>query len=235
MKHRGNSFYNTYRPRQFSEVLGQAQSVEILKKQAILDAFAHAYLLYGGSGTGKTSTARILASALNCPNLNGTGEPCGKCPNCKTTYEGANWDVIEMDGASQRGIDDIRELKLKAYLMPLGNKKVYIIDEAHALTDQAWNALLKLLEEPPPHLVLILCSTQPDKIPATVQSRCQRFVFNPLKAIHIQQKLKMIADDWGVNFNDVPEMLRANLERAVWSGNMREAENAFEQIIVVMV
>jgi len=226
---RGNGFYNKYRPRQFSDVLGQAHATEILRKQAILNAFHHAYLLYGPSGTGKTTTARLLAMSLNCTGMNGIGEPCGQCPNCKTIWDGANWDVIEMDGASQRGIDDIRDLKLKAYLCPMGNKKVYIIDEAHGLTEPAWNALLKLLEEPPPHLVIILCSTDAGRIPATVKSRCQLYPFHQIAPKHIKEKLSVIIADWGI------ELDGQALDFIVGSaaGNMRSAENMIEQCVVL--
>lgn len=233
---KGNgSFYNVYRPKRFDQVLGQDQSIAILKKQAQLNAFSHAYLLYGSSGTGKTSTARILAMALNCSGMDGIGEPCGICQSCRTIYEGHNWDVLEIDGASQRGIDDIRDLKYKANFYPLGNRKVYIIDEAHQITNSALDAMLKLLEEPPPHLCIILCTTQPEKLPLTVQSRCQRYEFKPVKAKHIEQKLMRIAEDWGVKFENVPDMLKDNLTRAINSGNVREAENAFEQIVILAV
>ena len=231
MKNRGTAFYNTYRPRQFGQVLGQEQSLEILRKQAKLDAFGHAYLLYGPSGTGKTTTARLLAMALNCPAMNGTGEPCGECPSCKTIYEGANWDVFEMDAASQRGIDDIRELKMRAYLSPIGKKKVYIIDEAHALTEPAWNALLKLLEEPPPHLTIILCSTAPDKIPLTVKSRCQLYPFHQVAAKHIRAKLTGIIEEWGIELDS--KALDFIVESS--AGNMRSAENVLEQVTILKV
>lgn len=169
--------------------------------------------------------------SLNCADLDGTGEPCGECQNCKTIYDGANWDVIEMDGASQRGIDDIREMKLKAYLMPLGRKKVYIIDEAHALTEPAWNALLKLLEEPPPHLVFILCSTDASKIPLTVKSRCQLYPFHALAPKYIKEKLTKIIADWGIELDDKALDFIAQSS----AGNMRSAENILEQVTILKV
>jgi len=221
------SFYAKYRPAQFRQVLGQEQVIQILMGQARTGSFHHAYLMYGASGTGKTSTARILAMALNCPSLDGTGEPCGECPSCRTIRKGANWDVIEVDAAQFRGIDEIRELKQRAYLSPIGNKKVYIIDEAHQLTEAAWNGMLKLLEEPPPHLVLILCTTQVEKVPLTVKSRCQLYPFHQLKQNEIKGKLEMIAQGEGVELD--PRHLQFIVESA--GGNMRSAENILEQVV----
>lgn len=152
------SYYQKFRPHQFTDVLGQEQIIAILKSQTKTRHFHHAYLLFGASGSGKTTTARLLAMALNCPSLNGNGEPCGKCQSCEAVIEGRHWDILEIDGARFRGIDDIRELAYRAYLSPFGNKKVYIIDECHALSDAAWQGMLKLLEEPPPHLVILLCT-----------------------------------------------------------------------------
>ena len=221
------SFYSKYRPAQFSQVLGQDHVIQILMGQARAGGFHHAYLMYGASGTGKTSTARILAMALNCPSLDGTGEPCGGCPSCRTIRKGANWDVSEIDGAQFRGIDDIRELKQRAYLSPMGKKKVYIIDEAHQLTETAWNGMLKLLEEPPPHLVIILCTTQVEKVPLTVKSRCQLYPFRQLKANEIKGKLEMIAQGEGVELDH--KHLQFIVESA--GGNMRSAENILEQVV----
>ena len=224
----GTAIYNSYRPKSWSEVIGQPQAIDILRKQGQLGAWGHAYLLYGASGTGKTTTARILAAALNCTK-DGTGEPCGKCQSCRTILDAANWDVIELDAGQFRGIDDIRELRTKAYFSPIGKRKVYIIDEAHQLTETAWNGLLKLLEEPPPHLVIILCTTQADKIPLTVKSRCQLFPFNALKPDQIKGKLARIAQDWGIELD--PKHLEFIAQSA--GGNMRAAENLLEQCIVV--
>ena len=140
------SFYQRFRPYQFAQVLGQEQVTKILKAQARTSGFHHAYLFFGTSGTGKTTTARILAMSLNCYSLNGDGEPCRKCHSCEAIIKTSHWDVIEVDGARFRGIDDAKELCYKAYLAPFSNRKVYIIDECQALTSDAFNVLLKLLE-----------------------------------------------------------------------------------------
>ena len=219
--------YTLYRPQRFEQVLGQGDLIGILKSQAKSKDYHHAYLFYGESGTGKTSTARILAMALNCESMNGIGEPCLTCQSCKAIAKGSSWDVQEIDGANCRGIDDIRELKSRAYLSPFGGgKKVYIIDEAHALTEPAWNALLKLLEEPPPHLVIIICSTQADKIPTTVKSRCQLYPFKKLKFEDIKGKLKRIAGDLSLEVDEKS----LNFIAETSCGNMRSAENFLEQV-----
>ena len=222
------SFYNDYRPHRFAEILGQDQSLQILKKQALTGAFHHAYLFYGASGTGKTSTARILAAALNCPNLDGTGEPCGGCPSCTASHKGSHWDIIELDGARYRGIDEIRELAYKAQFAPFGpGRKVFIIDEAHRITEVAFDAMLKLLEEPPPHLVVILCSTDPSKIPLTVKSRCQLYPFHALRPNDVKCKLEAITKSEGIGLD--PKHLQFITESA--AGNMRSAETLLEQVL----
>jgi DNA polymerase-3 subunit gamma/tau len=220
------NFYNLYRPHQFADVLGQEQSVAILKGQALMGHYHHAYLFFGASGTGKTTTARILAMCLNCQSMNGNGEPCGKCPSCQSVIKGQHWDIFEIDGARFRGIDDVKELAYKAYLAPMGNYKVYIIDECHQLTEPAWNGMLKLLEEPPPHLVIILCTTHFEKIPDTITSRCQLYPFGKLKPEQIQQKLKLICQ--GVGINPDPKHIQFIVESS--NGNMRSAENTLEQV-----
>ena len=221
--------YSLYRPRQFQDVLGQDNLTTILKAQTKAHLWHHAYLFHGASGTGKTSTARILASVLNCYNLNGVGEPCGECQSCKAIAKGSSWDVHEIDGADFRGIDDMRELKAKAYLSPLGKYKVYIIDECHCLSEPAFNLLLKLLEEPPPHLVVILCSSNADKIPATVKSRCQGYPFKALKPSVIKGKLERIAKDLRVEISSTSLSFVARMA----CGNMREAENQLEQNLML--
>lgn len=230
MNNRGSAFYNTYRPKQFAEVLGQAHATEILKKQAILKAFGHAYLFYGPSGTGKTTTARLLAMALNCANMNGTGEPCGECQSCKAIQESAYWDLIELDGARFSRIEDARELVYKASFAPFnGTRKVILIDECHRLSEASWDVLLKTLEEPPPHLVIILCSTDAGKIPLTVKSRCQLYPFHQITPKHIKQKLTGIIADWGITLDG--KALDFIVESA--AGNMRSAENMIEQVTIL--
>jgi DNA polymerase-3 subunit gamma/tau len=221
------SFYNKYRPAQFSQVLGQDQVVKILKSQAMTGSYHHAYLFFGASGSGKTSTARILAMAINCLNLDGTGEPCGECHSCRAIRNHSHWDVIEVDGARFRGIDDIKELTFRAYLAPFNsNKKIYIIDEVHALTNDAFNCLLRLIEEPPPHLVVILCTTEFARIPETVSSRCQLFPFTKLTADDITRKLEFIARSEGITPD--PRHIQFIVESS--GGNMRSAENILEQV-----
>jgi len=222
------AFYNEHRPRTFDQVLGQDQVTAILKKQAKLWAFHHSYLLFGPSGSGKTTTARILAACLNCYNLDGVGEPCGECQSCRAIFGCKSWDVIEIDGARFRGIEDMKDLCYRAYLCPIGNRKVYVIDEAHQITDAGFNAMLKLLEEPPGHLVLILCTTDYGKIPETVSSRCQLYPFKKLKDEDITRKVEMIAGIEGIELD--PKHLAFIAQTA--GGNMRSSENMMEQCVV---
>jgi len=170
--------YRKYRPQNFDEMVGQENIVDALKRSVAADKSPHALLFVGPKGSGKTTTARIFAKAINCPNVK-EGNPCGVCDVCEEIASGASVDVIEIDGASNRKIDDIREIRDKISHSPSKfKKKVYIIDEVHMLTKEAFNALLKTLEEPPSHAVFVLCTTESDKLPATIISRCQRFDFN---------------------------------------------------------
>jgi DNA polymerase-3 subunit gamma/tau len=218
------SLYNEFRPKRFADVLGQ-DAIAILKRQATTHQFHHAYLFFGASGTGKTTTARILAMALNCQSMDGTGEPCGQCLSCRAIIERRHWDTIELDGARFRGIDDIKDLCYRAWLSPIGARKVYIIDECHQLTETAWNGMLKLLEEPPPHLTIILCTTHYEKLPDTIVSRCQLYPFSKLPADIIKAKLE------GICRNLHLEADTHHLEFIAQSanGNMRTAENLLEQ------
>ena len=171
------SFYQKYRPQNFSDLLGQQATVDTLVAQLRGDKTVQAYLFIGHKGTGKTTTARLLAKSLNCEALQ-DGEPCGKCVSCVAVTNGSHLDVLEIDAASNRGIEEIRDLREKIKLAPTqGKMKVYIIDEVHMLTTEAFNALLKTLEEPPASVVFVLCTTDAHKVPATILSRCQRFEF----------------------------------------------------------
>src|SRR5213083_3092172 len=171
------ALYRKYRPQGFDDVVGQEPVVRTLRNAVSAGNVRQAYLFAGPRGTGKTSLARILAKALNCAH-GPTPDPDGTCHTCLAIAAGTSLDVVEMDAASQRGIDDIREIRERVVLQPAeGRYKVYILDEAHQLTDAAWNALLKLIEEPPPHLVFVFCTTDLAKVLPTVRSRCQTFVF----------------------------------------------------------
>ncbi len=223
------TFYNDYRPHKFSEVVGQDQVINILHNQAKAHKFHHSYLMSGPSGTGKTTTARILAAALNCATMNGDGEPCGICPSCQAIQKHAHWDVLEVDAPRFRGIDDIKDLCYKAYFTPLGKYKVYIIDECHMLTEPAWAALLKLIEEPPPYLVIILCTTEYNKVPETITSRCQQYPFVKLKESSILGVLKHVCHEVGITPKD--EHLTFIAQSS--NGNMRTSLNTLEQVVVM--
>ena len=171
------ALYRAYRPEVFDEILGQEHIVKILKNQIDTDSTSHAYLFCGTRGTGKTTTARILAKGLNCISQE-ESKPCGKCSVCMSIKEGTYLDVVEIDAASNNGVDNIRELRESIKYPPAsGRKKVYIIDEVHMLSSGAFNALLKTLEEPPEYVVFILATTEPQKLPATILSRCMRLDF----------------------------------------------------------
>jgi len=222
------ALYRKYRPQTFDEVIGQEAVARTLKNAIGHDQVRQAYLFAGPRGTGKTSMARILAKSLNCVN-GPTTEPCGVCESCVSIAAGTSLDVIEMDAASQRGIDDIREIRDRVVLQPAGGpdaRKVYILDEAHQLTDAAWNALLKLIEEPPPHLVFVFCTTDLSKVLATVRSRCQTFQFQRPRLPDLLRYLKWIAEGEKI---DAPDQALALVARGA-RGAFRDAGSTLDQL-----
>ncbi|MDE3191933.1 MAG: DNA polymerase III subunit gamma/tau [Acidobacteriota bacterium] len=220
------ALYRKYRPQSFEEVVGQEAVVRTLTNAITSGQVRQAYLFAGPRGTGKTSLARILAKCLNCAQGPTVG-PDGTCHACRAIAGGTSLDVIEMDAASQRGIDDIREIRDRVVLQPVeGRYKVYILDEAHQLTDAAWNALLKLIEEPPPHLVFVFCTTDLSKVLATVRSRCQTFVFQRPRLQDLLKRLRMIADKEGI---EAPDQALALVARAA-RGSYRDAESTLDQL-----
>ncbi|MDP9491815.1 MAG: DNA polymerase III subunit gamma/tau [Actinomycetota bacterium] len=220
------ALYRKYRPQDFDEVVGQEAVVQTLRNAIDSEQIRQAYLFAGPRGTGKTSMARILAKALNCAH-GPTAKPDGTCHSCVAIANGTSLDVIEMDAASQRGIDDIREIRERVVLQPVeGQYKVYILDEAHQLTDAAFNALLKLIEEPPPHLVFVFCTTDVSKMLPTVRSRCQTFVFSRPRLPDLIRKLRRIADAEGIEAPDAALALVARGAR----GAYRDAESTLDQL-----
>ena len=218
-----------YRPKKFSEVTGQEFITETLRNAIKTGRVSHAYIFAGPRGVGKTTTARIVAKALNCENLL-DGEPCNECSNCVEIAKGAFPDVIEIDAATNRGIDQIRELRESVHYAPAkGKKKVYIIDEFHMLTKEAFNALLKTLEEPPEHVVFILATTEIDKIPPTILSRCQKFIFRKIPKELMLETLKNICSKESVEFEE--EAL--HLIAVASEGCMRDAESLLDQAIAL--
>ena len=220
------ALYRKYRPQTFAEVVGQEAVVRTLTNAIEQDKVRQAYLFAGPRGTGKTSLARILAKSVNCEH-GPTATPDNTCHACVAISAGSSLDVIEMDAASQRGIDDIREIRDRVVLQPVeGRSKVYILDEAHQLTDAAWNALLKLIEEPPPHLLFVFCTTELQKVLPTVRSRCQTFVFQRPRLPELIRKLRLIADGEQI---DVPDAALALIARG-GRGAYRDAESTLDQL-----
>jgi DNA polymerase III subunit gamma/tau len=220
------ALYRKYRPQTFDEVVGQEAVVRTLTNAIEGGKIRQAYLFAGPRGTGKTSMARILAKSVNCVQ-GPTAHPDNTCPSCVAISRGDALDVIEMDAASQRGIDDIRDIRERVILQPVqGRSKVYILDEAHQLTDAAWNALLKLIEEPPPHLLFVFCTTELAKVLPTVRSRCQTFVFQRPRLPELVRKLRLIADGEGI---EVPDAALALIARG-GRGAYRDAESTLDQL-----
>ena len=217
------ALYRKYRPKTLDEICGQKTIVKILENTIKKGQINHAYLFAGPRGTGKTSIAKILARIVNCEKLKDT-KPCGKCPSC---IQVNNSDIIEIDAASNNGVDEIRELRNKVSLVPsYGKYKIYIIDEVHMLTVGAFNALLKTLEEPPTHVIFILATTDPQKIPETILSRCQRFDFKKITDDEIVENLEKIAKEEKINIEKdaLHEIARLS------DGGMRDSIGMLDQV-----
>ncbi len=221
------ALYRQYRPKIFEEVLGQDKVINVLKNQIKNNNFSHAYLFAGERGCGKTSAAKIFAKAINCLNPQ-DGSPCLECENCRAIEEETSLDVVEMDAASNRRIDDIRNLRDNVIYPPANLKyKVYIIDEAHMITREAFNALLKIMEEPPKHLVFILATTEIDKIPKTILSRVQKFEFNKIDASKIKEQINIILKDLDIKMEN--EAIDLIIRKA--KGAMRDALSILDQVL----
>lgn len=221
-----SALFLKYRPQTFTDVVGQSSVIQTLRNALKSERPSHAYLFSGSRGTGKTSTARIFAKGLNCQNLT-DGNPCGKCEFCHDTSVGKLVDVIEIDAASNRGIDEIRDLRDKIQFAPTrAQRKVYIIDEVHMLTKEAFNALLKTLEEPPEHAFFLLATTEMHKLPETIISRCQTFIFNRFTLDQLTEHLKFISKEEGFKYEE--EALQLLSRKA--EGGLRDAISLLEQI-----
>ncbi|MDO8747260.1 MAG: DNA polymerase III subunit gamma/tau, partial [Thermodesulfovibrionales bacterium] len=215
-----------WRPQGFDDLVGQEPITRILKNSISQKKIAHAYIFSGPRGVGKTSTARIFAKALNCEN-GPTPSPCGTCASCTAVKDGASIDVLEIDGASNNSVDDIRDLREGVKYTPLGGRyKIYIIDEAHMLSTPAFNALLKTLEEPPPHAIFVLATTAPRKIPATIFSRCQHLPFRRISAQKIKERVRHIASSEDIKISDSAIEMVA---RAA-DGSMRDSLTILDQV-----
>ena len=223
------TLYRKYRPKNFEEVAGQKEIVKTIKTSLRNGKTSHAYLFTGPRGVGKTTLARLIAKGVNCLENGITDEPCNRCENCLAINNGTFLDMVEIDAASNRGIDEIRQLKEKINYQPVkGRKKIYIIDEVHMLTKEAFNALLKTLEEPPEHVIFILATTEADKILPTIISRCQRYDFKTLSLNDMKEQLRFIGKNEGVDIPD--DVLELIYESS--GGSVRDAVSILEKIMV---
>lgn len=237
------ALYRKFRPVKFDEIVGQEHITKTIKNQIIANRVGHAYLFTGGRGTGKTSAAKILARAVNCLNLK-DGEPCNECEICKSAINGSLTDIVEMDAASNNSVEDIRSIREEVNFLPtLAKYRVYIIDEAHMLSTGAFNALLKTLEEPPQHVKFILATTEPQKIPATILSRCQRFDFKKISVQNITERLQKICKE--INIEITEEALKiisilsdgalrdgiSILERCIQDGETKITEEKIKDLV----
>lgn len=221
------AFYRVYRPQSFEEMSGQRHVKQTLQNALLHNKTSHAYLFSGPRGTGKTSAAKIFAKAMNCEKAP-SKEPCNECPTCRSITEGSNTDVIEFDAASNSRVEEMRDIIEKVRFAPSNARfKVYIIDEVHMLSNSAFNALLKTLEEPPSHAVFILATTEPHKLPLTIISRCQRFDFKPITSSEIIERMKMVLSDSEIEADE--EALKIIAQAA--SGGMRDALSILDQVV----
>ena len=228
MQGESNALYTRFRPKTFDEVIGQENIIKVFLNQLKAGNVSHAYLLCGIRGTGKTTLARLMAKAVNC--LDPYKRPCGKCENCKSITEESHMDVVEIDAASNNGVDDVRELiDTVAYPPSIAEKKVYIIDEVHMLSQGAFNALLKTLEEPPSHVIFIFATTDPNKIPKTILSRCMRFDLRRITEADLVKRLDFVCESCGREANeDALRLIAVNAE-----GSLRDALSILEQVMAI--
>ncbi len=217
-----------WRPLRFGDVVGQEHITNTLRNALLNNRLHHAFLFCGPRGVGKTTTARIISRAINCLNLLPNGEPCNECENCKSVILGRSLDIIEIDGASNNGVDDVRQLRENAKYPPsTGKYKMYIIDEVHMLSNSAFNALLKTLEEPPAHLMFVFATTESHKVPATIISRCQRFDFRRMEIENIISQLRTISNKENIRIDD--KSLYQIAKKA--DGSMRDSQSIFDQVV----